>query len=61
MGDWNSVLILNSDADIKNAKKLQTSVRFNKIHLRDNDLNEHSSKMNEKDLYYPFPSVLWEL
>ena len=50
MGDWNSVLILNSDADIKNAKKLQTSVRFNKIHLRDNDLNEHSSKMKEKDL-----------
>lgn len=32
MGDWNSVLILN-DANIKNGKKLETPVRFNKIQL----------------------------
>lgn len=33
MGDWNSVLILNNDANIKNGKKLETPVRFNEIQL----------------------------
>ena len=52
MGDWNNVLGLNNDANIKNGKKLEASVRFKKIHLRHEyfDFNEHSSKMKEKDL-----------
>lgn len=62
MGDWNSVLILNNDADIKNGKKLETSVRFNKFQLRATEyfnVNKNSPTMKEKRLQSPFSVSFW--